>query len=253
MGNDDTKLYAFDPGGGVKWTSPIGGHLTTAPNIAADGTILVGGGSGNPNVFALDRNGGQRWKFTTGGDIWSSPTIGPDGTIYFGSEDSHLYALRPDGTMKWSYPASEGLQTAIVGTNGVVYFNGKPSLCAVDANGQLQWVTATDGDSTIPALGADGTLYAGTAAGSFYAFDEKGQVKWKLMLTPFDTWSQPVVGADGIIYAGAMDGSFYALEAFGAVKWKLMTGGAIHGAPAIGADGTVYFGSDDGKLYAVGP
>lgn len=253
MGNDDANLYAFEPGGGVTWTFPIGGLLRNSPNVGADGTIFVGGGSGGKNLIALNPNGSLRWQFTTSAEMWSSPTIGLDGTIYVGSEDMNLYALRPDGSVKWSYPAGEGLQTTVVGANGFVYFNGKPSVCAVDADGRLQWVTPTDGDSMIPALGADGTAYAGTATGSFYAFDERGRVKWQLPLTPFDTWSQPVIGADGIIYVGAMDGTFYALAPFGGVKWKVTTGGPIHGSAAIGADGTVYFGSDDGKLYAVGP
>jgi len=252
-GNDDTNLYAFDPGGGVKWTFPLGGLPRTAPNIGGDGTLFVGGGLGQNSVYALDPKGGQKWKVTTDGEIWASPTVGLDGTIYFGSEDSKLYAVRPDGSVKWTFMAEIGLQTAIVGPNGWIYFAGKPSLCVVDPDGRLMWVTKTDANATIPALGADGTTYAGTEAGSFYAFDERGNVKWQLPLTPFDTYSQPVIGADGVIYMGAMDGSFYAIAPFGAVKWKLSTGGPIHGSPAIGADGTIYFGSDDGKLYAVGP
>jgi outer membrane protein assembly factor BamB len=254
MGNSDTNLYAFEPGGGVKWTFGVGGLQTLAPNVGRDGSVYVGGGSGGKSVFALDSNGTKRWEFPTGADIWSSPTIGLDGTIYFGSEDSNLYAVRPDGTKKWAYFANEGLQTTIVSPSGWLYFNGKPSICALDGDGNLKWITKTDGDCTVPALAADGTVYAGTASGIVYAFDGfLGIIKWQIALTPFDTWTQPVVGADGLIYLGATDGTFYALTPEGSLKWQLKAGGAIHGAPAIGKDGTVYFGSDDGLLYAVGP
>ncbi|MEM2050807.1 MAG: PQQ-binding-like beta-propeller repeat protein, partial [Thermoproteota archaeon] len=44
-----------------------------------------------------------KWKYRTGGMILSSPAIGADGTIYFGSDDTHLYALNPDGSLKWKY------------------------------------------------------------------------------------------------------------------------------------------------------
>ena len=254
MGNDDMSLYAFDPGGGVKWTFPLGGLQTLSPNIGGDGTIYAGGGAGSRNVYALSSNGTKRWEFPTGADIWSSPAIGIDGTIFFGSEDSYLYAVRPDGTKKWAFFANDGLQTPIVAPNGWVYFNGKPSICALDGDGNFRWVTKTDSDCTVPALAADGTVYAGTANGVVYAFDGfLGTIKWQLTLTPFDKWTQPVVGADGLIYIGATDGTFYALTPQGTVKWSLKTGGGIHGAPAMGKDGTLYFGSDDGSLYAVGP
>ncbi|HWP38224.1 MAG TPA: PQQ-binding-like beta-propeller repeat protein, partial [Gemmatimonadales bacterium] len=34
-------------------------------------------------------------------EVFSSPAVGADGTVYAGSEDRHLYAVNPDGTLKW--------------------------------------------------------------------------------------------------------------------------------------------------------
>lgn len=252
-GNDLKKLYAFDRGGGVKWYFVVDGAANTSPNVAGDGTIYMGAGAGSPNLVALAPDGRPKWTYATGAETWSSPAIGLDGTVYIGSEDSHMYAVRPDGTLKWSYQGAEGLQSAIVAPNGTIYFNGKPSICALNADGTLLWATPTDGDATVPALASDGTIYAGTAAGGFYAFSEKGEIKWQLKLTPFDASNQPVIAADGTIYIGATDGTFYAIAPEGVVRWTVTTGHAIHGAAALGNDRTAYFGADDGNLYAVGP
>ena len=44
------------------------------------------------------------WSYTTGSIEYASPVIGTDGTIYIGSF-AGLYALNPDGTLKWTYAA----------------------------------------------------------------------------------------------------------------------------------------------------
>ena len=55
-------------------------------------------GSHDKNFYALKPDGTIRWTFATGGQIISSPAIGADGTIYFTSTDGNLYALNPDGS-----------------------------------------------------------------------------------------------------------------------------------------------------------
>jgi hypothetical protein len=44
-----------------------------------------------------------KWSYVTGGVIHSSPALGADETIYVGSNDYKLYAINPNGTLKWSY------------------------------------------------------------------------------------------------------------------------------------------------------
>jgi len=65
--------------------------------------------------------------------ILSSPAIGADGTIYSGCDNGKVYALNPDGSLKWSYQ-----------TEGKV--------------------------SSSPAIGADGIIYIGSWDGKVYAF-----------------------------------------------------------------------------------
>ena len=50
-------------------------------------------GSWDNNLYAIKPNGSKKWTFETGGGVDSSPTIGSDGTIYIGSRDNNLYAI----------------------------------------------------------------------------------------------------------------------------------------------------------------
>ena len=41
------------------------------------------------------------WRFTAADRVHASPTVGKDGAILFGSQDDHVYALEPDGRLRW--------------------------------------------------------------------------------------------------------------------------------------------------------
>jgi outer membrane protein assembly factor BamB len=256
IGNQDENLYAATPAGALVWQYKIGGQLFTSASVAGDGTIYMGGSGGEHAAFALTNTGTLKWKFAVGNDVDSSPAITFDGTVYFGDEDGAMFAAQPTGTKTWQFTDTEdGAQTAVVGSSGNISFNGKASICTLDPQGALIWVTPMSDNATIPAIGWDGTIYSASQDGGFYAFDDaKGTVKWHLSsLGGFDTGNQPTIGGDGTIYIGTTTGVFYAFTPSGSILWQLKTGGAIHGPAAIGADGTLYFGSDDKNLYAVGP
>ena len=52
----------------------------------------------------------------------SSPALCADGTVYVGSNDGRLYALNPDGTLKWRFRTGEvGRSSPAVGADGTVY------------------------------------------------------------------------------------------------------------------------------------
>ena len=76
--------------------------------------------------------GDKIWSFKTGSSVYSSPSIGSDGTIYVGSDDSYLYAIKPDGKRKWRFRTGDQVRSS-------------------------------------PAIGSDGTLYFGSDDGYFYA------------------------------------------------------------------------------------
>src|SRR5205814_2014993 len=92
------------------------------------------------------------WRFPTTNSVYdlprTSPAVGADGTIYF-SSSSNLFAIRPDGTLKWAI--SQGLVafSPVVGADGTVYayfgagvpnFTGiTNTLHALTPAGQIRW------------------------------------------------------------------------------------------------------------------
>ena len=155
----------------------------------------------------------QKWAFETGGGVVSSPAISPDGTIYIGSNDGHLYAVRPGGTLKWKFA-----------TKGAVHSH--------------------------PAIGEDGTIYVGSWDHHLYAINPNGSLKWRFE-TKAEVNSSPTIGADGTIYVGSWDHHLYAIDPNGHLKWMFATKDAVFSSPCIGQDGTVYIASWDQYLYAI--
>ena len=156
-----------------------------------------------------------KWNYATKGNVLSSPAIGTDGTVFVGSSDKKLYALNPDGSLKWSYT-----------TGGGVY-------------------------SSSPDIGADGTVFVGSDNDKLYALNPDGSLKWSYT-TGSDVSSSPAIGADGTVFVGSFDGKLYALNPDGSLKWSYTNSVyAFSSSPSIGIDGTVFVGLGDGKLYAI--
>ena len=64
------------------------------------------------------------------GPVKGSASIGADGTVYFGANDGNIYAVNPDGSIKWKF--SIGSPVAIIGSSpaigadGTIYINVYP-------------------------------------------------------------------------------------------------------------------------------
>ena len=237
------SVYAVDPNYRLKWqfssesidsSSNAYYYYTNSffpPSIAEDGTIYMSAVlSGLPSLFALDPNGNLKWSYQYeedypyyedyyayypyGSGTFSPPSIGADGTLYIGSDDHCLYALDPNGSLKWQYQ-----------TGGTIFAS--------------------------PSIGPDGTLYAGSDDHWLYALNPNGSLKWRYQ-TGGTIFAPPSIGGDGTLYVGSDDHWLYALNPNGSLKWRYQTGGSICTSPSIGPDGTLYAASADGKVYAFG-
>ncbi len=233
----------YGAAGGLKWSYAIPKSGSTyymilsSPAIGPDGTVYVG--ADDHNLYAIDSSGTLKWKFLTDGFVSSSPAIGsyPALTIYVGSENDDLnsgtlYAIDPSKCSsttcpdKWSTP----LPAQIVST---------------------------------PAVGPDGTVYAGCVDGSLHAINPvTGQILWNYTTSigSSSLWfvSSPAIGENGAtLFVGGIDGNLYAIDtADGSLKWKFLTnngGYAVNSSPAIDSRGTVYVSVDNGYLYAITP
>lgn len=200
------------------------------------------------------------WTFSAGGWIQSSVAIGEDGTLYVGSTDKNLYAINPDGTLRWSFKTDSFIDSspAFGAKTKTVYagsWDGK--IYALNSEtGNLKWFYVTGGPipSTSITLDDEETLYTGSIDKKVYAIRSDKTLKWDY-LTGGEVHSTPALSHDmSIVYVGSDDGYFYALNsANGNIKWEKKIGARLRSSPAIGSDGTIYVGADNRKLYAINP
>lgn len=196
-----------------------------------------------------------KWSYDLG-PCDSSPAIGADGTVYVGSWSAQLYAINPDGTLKWSYPTDKEVYSSpAIDSDGTIYVgSGNSRLYALYPDGTFRWSSKMDGwIGSSPAIGTDGTVYivATCYKGSLYAFSRSGANLWSFNVE--GGWSSPAVGKDGMIFVGSgyPDYDIHAINKNGTLKWSFATGNQGNSSPAIGPDGTVYVGRQDNKLYAI--
>lgn len=226
-GNMKTGVIECDTGAGINWGFRAAeGYidlLVTLDNkkVAVDSSFRI---YKNHTLRAVAEQK-MLWKFTTNlPPYFSCAAIGEDRTVYvttgIGSiHQGMLYALKPDGTLKWSY------------THTTALFS--------------------------PVIGNDGNIYVQDFYNHLLSFSAAGDIRWtynQFQYNQFDNVGQrcPAIGSDGTIYIGGC--GLHALDSStGTRKWIFMEGGRVKAPPAIGTDGTIYivFGQD--LLVAVNP
>jgi len=211
---------------------------------------------------SINNTGYVKWRFECD-DVMGSSTIDKNGIIYFGDLDNYLYALYPNGTLKWKFkgdgkifdaPALAEDGTIYIGTNGNNFY-------AINPNGTKKWHFKVGGGgmggiSTSATIAEDGTIYFGTPGGAwvipkFFALYPNGTLKWSYTVGDY-IGSTPAIGDDGTIYFGCEDKKFYALNQNGTLKWRREPFGNYFSDPVIGEDGTIFI-SSSGYLFAYNP
>ena len=115
-------LYAFNPDSSIKWTrsytnGEVGDNVDTSPiSVADDGTLYYTYYSYNSSYVATGHskliafnpsNGDVLWEYFLGNVQLDYINIGSDGTIYVHdyayskNRDIYLWAINPNGTLKW--------------------------------------------------------------------------------------------------------------------------------------------------------
>jgi len=219
--------------------------------IAEDGTIYIG--THNNDMYAINPDGTLKWKFDAGEPweseaypgnwkgILSTPAIASDGTIYFTSMSDYLFALNPDGTLKWKFPVKRNdaiWSSPAIDTDGTIYigsyiYEKEPYVdvgyvFAVNPDGTEKWRFETSHVQPSTAIASDGTLYVGGAGprpgeneldGELNALTKEGKLIWSYT---FEDWqeSSPSVANDGMIYIGSKEGKVYAINPDGTLKWS---------------------------------
>lgn len=259
----DADAGSSDPT--LRWRRDLGDMVWATPAIG-DGVVYAGSDDDQVAAFSLP-TGEQRWRFQTG-PCKNRKAVGPDGarcdvdgitvagdgTLYVAADG--LYALRPEGTLKWKYSPgpTHCAGNPAVGDDGTVYVGCQDhGLYAVGTDGTLRWtVRAGDDIDASPAIGPDGTIYVGSDDKKLWAISPSGLVRFSV-ITGGPIHSSAAIGADGTVYFGSFDGQLYAISPSGGAKWSYRAADRIASSPIVDADGAILFGSEDDRLYALEP
>jgi len=199
----------------------------------------------------------EKWRFDTKDQCTGSPVIDEQGVIYVAGFDG-LFAVYPNGTMKWHiWPSEVIVSAAAIDDNGVLYFGGiwEQDFHAVySENGTEKWRYPIGDTYASPTVGPDGIIYApATDNWNVIAFYPNGTVKWSFHANE-RVYSSPAIGSDGTVYCTSYGSYLYALyPENGTVKWQYHTGGSVRTSACIADDGTVYVVSVNGVLHALYP
>jgi len=242
VANSTGQLFAIAPTGTVKWIAQTGPTIKSAPALGLDGSVYHASLDGQ--MYALSAQGQVKWAFAFGEHLGptplvtsdaggrgggggangvgsgASPTIAPDGTVFIGANNSNMYAVSPDGTLKWLFEAERELA-------GI-------------------WTT--------PVLSLDGkTLYFGANKGGVYAVDaDTGARRWQFPVYG-SIYASSVLDARGVLYTGTTIEHVYALDsARGEQLWDFDAHNQVWSAPSIRPDGTLVIADRSGLVQVFG-
>jgi len=292
LSGDTTQVFvALNTSDGKRrWTYHLGCNvLRSAPAITPDGSVLIvvqltsceSGIITGDELVSLSSAGTKKWSYLINHgaspvDVGlSTPAIAPDGTIFVAGDS--LYAINPDGTLKWRALGKfdEMMRNSpVIGSDGTVYMvsHNVPLTAFNPADGSVKWsceLGINDHCFASPSIGPDGTIYVPTSPGILYAVSDQGSIKWTFVLSTAGFSglfrSSPTIDKDGVIYFGLKSGSpssaLFALNPDGTVKWifepsDLPSGVPpdhfdIYSSPALGTDSLVFFGQEFGRVYAL--
>ena len=253
---DDGTIYAglkngdflaVNPRGGRLWTVSLDGLPSGDPAICRDGTVLVGTAAGT--LYAFSHLGSLTWSVTLPGAVRGAPAVDGGGTIYVAAADRRLYALTPWGTFKWSLPFDAPPGPAAVAADGtVITATDDGDLVDVSAAGDVRWKAALGG----PPVGASADashVLAGTMAGQASVFSLDGRVAWTA--SAGRRLNAPPCAVAGGVLLSAEDGSLSYAASARATPALLHT--AASGPAVIAPDGSILVGGRDWIVYDIDP
>ena len=242
----------------ASWTD--GRIVAYVPEASTLGSVSVEvtNGTGQPSnsvsldVTARQPDGRVQWRFRMDGPYAQvRPVAGPDGTVYSVDAFDHLYALSPDGGLKWLVRGAGGKGVA-VGADGDVYTGSESAIRAFHSDGSEKWTFVQTPMAMILvgiAVGPDGNVYAAASEGmGVFSLTPAGELRWQIP-NPYDRvpidFNEIVFGDNG----GTGQLYFFANHKLRGITLAGDPVFAIEGglaqlqvanSPAVGPDGSVH-------------
>jgi len=226
-GTNQNYLFALNPNGTLKWAFGAGQDFVIAccPAIGPDGSIYIGTWDGIDNLttgrtYSVNPGtGAMNWKFDTPGQLLSSPVVAPNGMIYVGEQgiSYNLHFVTSKGVESGSFVMAGGmLNSPACDSSGNLYIPVAASyLFSLNPSNGTSAQLGIGVAPTCPALGLDGTIYAGLDDYGVGAYSPNGAAIWKLVLDAAGGGAgvntDIAVGSNGTIYFGAIYGNLYAV------------------------------------------
>jgi outer membrane protein assembly factor BamB len=161
--------------GAVLWRFHAKQMVEVSNAVNANGTVVLG--TNHDKEYGIKPDGSVAWSTDIGDNTYTSSIARPDGTGWLGDNmgreriiDTKTGKVRatiaplPAGQQKnWTAVAADARDDSYWGTTaGNIY--------GYSSTGTMLFTVATSSSiNSYPALGADGTLYIGTTAGTLYA------------------------------------------------------------------------------------
>jgi outer membrane protein assembly factor BamB len=241
FGTSNGTVYSVSIATGeINWKHNVGAAIFSTPAVDS-GSVYICDNSGKVTCLNPD-NGTVKWiwRSPTGMQIQSSPLVIPGENIYFGSDDSYLYSLYPNGTMAWRFEGCTGwIYTSPSYYNQMIYFgscDGKMRAVYAYDGGFEVWNFTTQFIPSSPAI-YDGEVYFGSYESKIFCLDaDTGQMIWNTTMGS-DVYSSPSVTNYNVV-VGCNDGLLYNLDrSNGEILWTLDLGpNDLESSPVISMD-----------------
>jgi outer membrane protein assembly factor BamB len=196
----------------------------------------------------------------TGKKIWTFPTFDrsyntpatDSSAVYFGCTDKYVYAVYPNGRLKWKYLTEGIIDAPAVYHKGVVYIgSGDQYLHAIRAtDGEPIWRFKTDDAVFSAPCVTDSLIYFASNDGYAYAIETAtAKLRWKT--EKYFMFSAGGTLADSLYVQGCANGYVYAFRIKdGSLAWKFRTEAIVRCCP-IYYGNYLYIGSNDKYFYAL--
>ncbi|MGE0480859.1 MAG: PQQ-binding-like beta-propeller repeat protein [Phycisphaerae bacterium] len=213
--------------------------------------VLPGDASNVATVAIVARQAAGRvlWRFQ--GDALYSvtrPALGPDGTIYAVDVYGTLYAVAPNGGLRW-LTRGAGDKGVDVGPDGTIYTGSEDAIRAYSPDGTLRWTFVQNPRAFIllgPNVGPDGNVYGVSTSGmGIISLTPNGELRW----AEPEVYDRPIVDYQEITFGPNGNQHQLYFHANNHVKGVRLdngdtrfTLGGGRSQPAVGPDGSVYVG-----------